>query len=146
MLVWIANADSLLQIGQNYYVYLDPASNKLIFAAWDQDGSFGNFRGGSNWTIYYPWSGDNPFLARIYAVDAFRNAYLARMAEFSKKLFLPERFAEQIARIAPALRPAIAEEGAQWLPGFDQVAAGQAGIMPFTRSRAESVKDQLLKP
>ncbi|MEO8070281.1 MAG: CotH kinase family protein [Acidobacteriota bacterium] len=144
VLAWIANSDSLLQIGQNYYVYLHPATNKLMFAAWDQDGSFGNFRGGStNRTIYYPWTGDNPFLARVYGVEAFRTLYLARMAEFSQTLFRPERFAEQIARIAPALRPSVAVEGAQWLPGFDQIAAGEAGIMPFVRARAPFVAGEL---
>ena len=148
VLVWIANADSLLQIGQNYYVYLHPTTNKLMFSAWDQDGSFGNFRGSgsTSWTIHYPWTGDNIFLARIYGVEAFRAAYLARMAEFSKTLFLPSRFVEQIARIAPVLRPAITEEGTQWLPGFDGVASGQAGILPFVRARATFVQAALAQP
>lgn len=144
VLVWIANADSLLQNGQNYYVYLHPRTRKLIFSAWDQDGSFGNFRvNATNWTIHSPWSGANPFLTRVYGVEAFRTAYLARMAEFTKTIFLPQRFAEQITRIAPALRPAVAEEGTQWLTGFDQIAAGQAGIVPFTRARAAFVKGEL---
>jgi len=73
VLVWIANADSLLQIGQNYYVFLHPKTNKLTFIAWDQDGSFGNFRNqAADWTIYYPWNGNNTFLGRIYNVEAFR--------------------------------------------------------------------------
>lgn len=145
VLAWIANGDSMLRIGQNYYVYLHPRTNKLMFAAWDQDGSFGNFRTGglSSAPIHYPWTGDNPFLARIYAVPAFRTAYLQRLGEFSSTLFLPERFADQMARIAPRLRSAIAEEGVQWLAPFDQVATGQAGLMPFVRGRAAFVRAAL---
>ena len=146
VLVWIANADSLLQIGQNYYVFLHPKTNKLTFIAWDQDGSFGNFRNqAADWTIYYPWNGNNTFLGRIYNVEAFRTTYLARMAELAKTTFKPERFAEQVASIAPAIRPAIAEEGTQWLPAFDQVASGQAGLLPYVKARASFVTGELAK-
>jgi hypothetical protein len=146
VLVWIANGDSILQMGQNYYVYLHPDTHKLIFVAWDQDGSFGNFRYNPQWAIYYPWAGTNLFLSRIYGVEAFRKAYLARMAEFSSTIFEPDRFAAEVAAIAPAIRPAIQEEGTQWLPPFDQVASGEAGLIPFVRARAGFVASELTRP
>jgi spore coat protein H len=126
-------------------VYLHPTTNKLMFLPWDQDFSFGNNRRGGNdaATIYFPWSDNNLFLGRMYAQNAFRLAYLNYMDEFSKTLFLPERFAAQIAEIAPVIRPAVQQEGTQWLAGFDQVASGQAGILPFVRARAASVIRQL---
>ena len=143
-LVWIANADSLLQVGQNYYVYLHPETRKFTFIAWDQDFSFGNNRWGStSWTIHSPWSGTNPFLARIYGVEAFRQAYLSRLADLNATVFRPDRFDPQIARLAPVLRPAIDEEGSQWLAGFDAVAGGQAGIIPFVRARHAFVAQEL---
>lgn len=148
VLVWIANPDSLLQIGQNYYVYLHPATHKLLFIPWDQDASFGNFRMGGGFesrTIFHPWSTVNPMLERIYKVDAFRNAYLDYMAEFTNTIFRPERFAAQMAAIAPVLRPAVEEEGAMWLPGFDAVANGSSGILPFAKARAAFVTSQLVK-
>ena len=144
VLSWIANSDSLLGIGQNYYVYMHPKTRKLIFSAWDQDFSFG--RGTPSWTIHYPWQGSNVFLGRVYAVDAFRNAYLARMAEFSKTIFRPERFEQQIREIAPVLRPAIEEEGRQWLTPFEAIAAGTNGILPYVRSRAAFVERELASP
>jgi hypothetical protein len=82
----------------------------------------------------------------VYAVDAFRTAYLAKIAEFSQTLFLPERFAAQMAEIVPAIRPAISEEGTQWLPSFDQMANGLGGILPFARARAEFVTNELHRP
>ncbi len=140
VLTWLANADSLLQLGQNYYVFLHPDTHKLTFVAWDQDGSFGNFRNNStSWPIETPWSNANPFLSRVYGVDAFRTRYLDRLREFSRTLFLPDRFAAQMAAIVPVIRPAVVEEGAQWLPSFDQMANGTSGILPFARARAQFV-------
>ena len=144
VLAWIANSDSLLQIGQNYYTYLHPETHKLHFIAWDQDFSFGNFRNsGPTWTIHYPWAGTNPFLGRIYGLEAFRTRYLARMRELADTVFLPDRFAAQVAEIAPVIRPSIEIEGTQWLPGFDQVASGTAGLLPYVRTRAAFVKSEL---
>jgi hypothetical protein len=145
VLAWLANHDSLLQNGQNFYTYLHPTTNRMHFVAWDQDFSFGNVRNNGSWSIYYPWSGNNRFLSRLYNVGAFRSKYLARMTEFSDRLFVPERFMKQLAEIAPAIRPSVALEGAQWLPAFDQIAAGRSGIVPYVASRAAFVKGELTR-
>jgi spore coat protein H len=143
VLVWLANSDSLLQNGQNFYTYLHPDTHRMHFVAWDQDFSFGNVRNNGTWTIYAPWSGNNRFLSRLYNVDAFRSKYLARMAEFSDRLFLPDRLMDQIKEIAPAIRPSVELEGAQWLTAFDQIASGRSGIVPYVTSRAAFVKSEL---
>lgn len=147
VLVWMANADSLLQMGQNYYVYLHPRTHKLNFIAWDQDGSFGNFSRSGNadsWSIYYPWNGNNTFLGRMYGVEAFRTLYLARLKEFTQTIFQPERFAAQLKEIGPAIRPSIlTEDNGTWVTQFDRIADGQAGILPFARNRNQSVISQL---
>ena len=151
VLVWLGNHDSLLQNGQNFYTWLHPDTNRMHFIAWDQDFSFGNNRASAtnrgvepaSWPIERPWSGSNRFLARLYSVEAFRARYFARLAEFSDRLFLPERFAAQVSEIAPVIRPSIERESADWLRGFDQIAAGRSGIVPFTMERAAFVKAQL---
>ena len=145
VLVWIANHDSLLQNGQNFYTYLSPDTNRMHFIAWDQDFSFGNGRtNGAGWSIYSAASA-NRFLSRVYNVAAFREKYLARMTEFSERLFVPERFAQQVSEIGPAIRPSIELEGKEWLGTFDQVVAGRSGIVPFATSRAAFVKSELEK-
>ena len=146
VLAWIANHDSLLQNGQNFYTYLHPETNRMHFVAWDQDFSFGNGRNfSSGLSIHSPWSGNNRFLSRVYAVEAFRSKYLARMAEFSDRLFVPDRFAQQVSEIGPAIRPSIELEGKEWLPVFDQVAAGKSGIVPYVTNRAMFVRGELEK-
>jgi spore coat protein H len=146
VLVWLANHDSLLQNGQNFYTYLHPGTNRMHFIAWDQDFSFGNGRSnGTSWSIYSPWSGDNRFLARLYKLEAFRSKYLARMSEFSERLFIRNRFMQQVSEIGPAIRPSVALEGEQWLPDLDRVISGSSGIVPYAASRAAFVTAELAK-
>ena len=146
VLAWIANHDSLLQNGQNFYTYLHPDTNRMHFISWDQDFSFGNGRlFGGGMSIDSPWGGNNRFLSRVFGVEAFRSKYLARMTEFSEKLFVPGRFAQQVAEIGPAIRPSIELEGKEWLTAFDEVVAGKAGIVPYVTNRATAVRAQLEK-
>jgi spore coat protein CotH len=143
VLAWLANHDSLLANGQNFYTYLHPDTNRMHFIAWDQDFSFGNTRNNSHWSIYAPWSGNNRFLSRVYSVDAFRTTYLARMAEFSDRLFIADRFRQQVGEIGPAIRPSVALEGAEWLDGLDRVIAGSSGVVPYVATRAKFVRAEL---
>ena len=144
VLVWLANHDSLLQNGQNFYTYLHPDTNRMHFIAWDQDFSFGNSRNLSGWSIYDAFSA-NRFMSRIYRVEAFREKYLARMTEFTERLFLAERFKQQVTEIGTAIRPSVELEGKVWLPNFDSVAAGTTGIVPYAANRAAFVKGELAK-
>ena len=56
---------------------------------------------------------------------------------------MPDRFAQQVALIGPAIRPSIELEGKEWLPTFDEVVAGRSGIVPYVASRARFVKGEL---
>jgi spore coat protein H len=143
VLVWLANHDSLLQNGQNFYTYLHPDTNRMHFIAWDQDFAFGNSRNNGALSIYSAWNGSNRFLSRLYGLEAFRSKYLARMTEFSDRLFVAERFKEQVAEIGPAIRPSIELEGAEWLTSFDRVVSGSSGIVPYVASRTAFVKAEL---
>jgi spore coat protein H len=150
VLVWINNIDSLLDRGQNFYLYEHPKSHLFSFVPWDQDHSFGAFasvdhRDYETGNIYKPWSDNIRFLARMDRVPAFRSAYLARMREFSGTIFTPDRFAAQVADLAPVIRPAVALESGR-LPRFEGVVAGRTGVVPFTIARARSVVAQLARP
>lgn len=170
--VWLSTLDSILALGQNFYVYLHPQTNRFQFMPWDLDHSFGQFGMGAsqsereNLSIVRPWRGENRFLERVFAVEAFRKLYLAHMEEYSRTIFIPERFRRQVDEIAAAIRPAVAEESEAKLARFDRVvaaelpdgAAGEGGlrgrrggggfmavkpIKGFVGPRAQSVLDQL---
>ena len=129
--VWLSTLDSILMMGQNFYVYLHPETHKFEFIPWDLDHSFGQFpMGGSQeqrekLSIQKPWRGSNRFLERVFNSDAFKKLYLATMTEFSKTLFLPERFNQQVDEVAAAIRPAVREESDIKLARFDKVVAGE---------------------
>ena len=161
VVVFLSDLDGLLGPGQNYYLYLDPRTQKFSFIAWDQDHSFGQFFRGTQsareqLSIHRPWSESSRFLERLFRVDAFKKLYLARLTEFSGTLFKPERFHRQVDELAVVIRPAIKEESDQRLLRFDRAVAGEvppgdAGmfrganipIKPFVKARSQSVIDQL---
>ncbi len=128
---WLSDMDGLLGPGQNFYVFLHPVTNKLLFMPWDQDHSFGQFpmRGTQEereqLSIQQPWEGSNRFLERVYRVEAFQTRYMARFKEFSAGLFRPERFGPQIVETAAAIRPAVQEESSEKLARFDKAVAGE---------------------
>jgi spore coat protein CotH len=41
--VWLSTLDSILTVGQNYYLYLSPKGHRFQFFPWDLDHSFGQF-------------------------------------------------------------------------------------------------------
>ena len=132
--VWLSNMDSILSMGQNFYVYLHPKTQQFQFLPWDFDHSFGQFpMAGSadeleRLSILKPWSGQVLFLERVFKVERFKRLYLDRMKEFSGTIFQPEGIQRQVDELALVLRPAVQEESAQLLARFDQVVAGKAVV------------------
>ncbi len=164
--VWLSTIDSILSVGQNYHLYLHPKTNQFQFIPWDLDHSFGQFPIGvsqeqrENLSIQKPWRGQNRFFERIFKVEAFKQLYLSRIAEFNQTLFKPERFAEQVDELAATIRTAVKEESEEKLARFEKAVAGEplegrsfgpgapAGqpikpIKTFVKVRAQSVSDQV---
>ena len=72
--VWLANMDSILAMGQNFYLSLSAKTNRFRILPWDLDLSFGGMGGGTELSIEHPWRGENRFLERLFAVGAFKKA------------------------------------------------------------------------
>ena len=132
--VWLSNMDSILSMGQNFYVYLHPKTQRFQFLPWDFDHSFGMFpMAGSaeeleNLSLLKPWSGRVLFLERVFNFEKFKRIYLARMEEFSKTIFQPERIQQQVDALAAVLRPVVREESDQLLARFEKVVTGEAAV------------------
>jgi hypothetical protein len=128
---WLSTLDSILGIGQNYYVYLHPQTGKFHFIPWDLDHSFGQFplmgtqEMREQLSIDKPWQGEKRLLERVYKVEAFQKLYRARLAEFSDTIFKPERLIQQVDQVAAAIRPAVKAESEAKLARFDKVVAGE---------------------
>ena len=163
VMVYLSDLDGILGPGQNLYLHWHPKTRQFQFIPWDQDHSWGQFDRASReqrdkLSIHHPWQGENFFLERMFKVEAFKKLYLARLDEFGKTIFNPERLGQQVDQIATAIRPSVREESESKLARFDKAVAGemlQGGgfgpfgggqvkpIKPFTKARTESVLDQL---
>ena len=128
--VLLSELDGILGPGQNFYLHLDPKTDRFQFLPWDLDHSFGQFgmRGSQEereqLSIHKPWQGKNAFLERVYKVAAFKQPYLARLKESSETLFTPARLAAQVDEVAAAIRSAVKEESSEMLQGFETAVAG----------------------
>lgn len=161
VMVYLSDLDGILGPGQNLFLHLHPKNQQFQFIPWDQDHSWGQFNRASQeqrdqLSINHPWQGENYFLERMYKVPAFKTLYFARLEEFSRTIFQPERLAEQVDEIAAVIRPAVQEEAEAKLARFDTVVAGELlsspgpfgggqlkPIKPFVKVRTESIRDQL---
>ena len=164
--VLLSNYDGFLSNGQNFYLYLDPGSNRFGFIPWDMDLSWGGFflmgtrQDRELASIWHPWVGQHRLLERVLGVDAFRQLYRAQLEAQLQRLFVPSRLNGRIDELAAILHDPIAAESDFRLGKFRQ-AVGEQSLEPradqrdhgpnrpahqlkrFIAARARSVREQL---
>ena len=138
-LVLLSSYDSILTDGQNFYMYLDPRSNKFGFIPWDLDAAWGEF-----WlatpaemaraSIWHPWVGENRFIQRVMAVEDFRRIYRARLENLLARVFVPSRLHRRIDDMAALIREPIAAESGFRLNKFEQA----VGLKPLKSALGET--------
>lgn len=136
--VLLPNYDGILARGQNFYMYLDPRSNKFGFIPWDLDAAWGQ-----DWiasmaeqeqaSIWHPWVGEKRFIERVMAVEEFRRIYRSHLEDFVARLYVSERLHRRIDEIAAIIRDPIAAHSAFRLDKFEQ----EVGWKPVHRSPGE---------
>jgi len=130
--VYLSTLDSILGMGQNFFVYLDPKSNKFQFIPWDLDNSFGQFpmagtqEEREQLSIKHPWQNENRFIERVFNVVAFQKLYRTHMKEFMGTIFQPQRFTNEVNTLTVALRNAVKDESPEKLAKFDKAVAGES--------------------
>ncbi len=158
--------DGFLSNGQNYFMVLDPRSNRFGFIPWDLDHSWGEFpftgthQEREESDLFHPWIGENRLLERIMKVDEFKSIYRTELDRQLKEIFVPTRLHERLNEIAKSIRPAIECESATRLGRFDRAVQdwdlpqpdGVGGFDPnvepfkikrFISARAKSARAQL---
>lgn len=123
--VLLSSYDGYLSNGQNFYMYLDPRSNKFGFIPWDQDHAWGEFgyigsaEKRETASIWKPASYNNKFLKRVLKVEAFRDVYRRKLEQGLAGPFSVERLNREIDALASIIRPAIAAESEFRLKRFE---------------------------
>lgn len=163
--VLLSHYDSILSLGQNFFMYLHPRSNKFGFIPWDLDSAWGHF-----WlaekeeferaSIWHPWVGENRFIERVMAVEEFRRIYRGHLEDFLASVFVPDRLHRRIDEMAAVIRDPVSAESAFRLNKFEQAVGlkplkpspGETKngvnhppheLKPFIEGRARSVRRQL---
>jgi hypothetical protein len=168
--VLLSSYDGYLSNGQNFYLYLDPKSNKFGFIPWDQDHGWGEFgyvgkaTQRENASVWEPWTYDNKFLKRVLKVEAFKKIYRQKLEDALAGPFTEENLNREIDSLAAVIRPAVAAESdfrlkrfdlsisEKWIDGPRDGAGGWQNEGPkapvhqlkrFIQARIQSVRGQL---
>ncbi|HIG30205.1 MAG TPA: hypothetical protein EYQ50_21365 [Verrucomicrobiales bacterium] len=121
-----SNFDGILSTGQNFYLYLDPRTNKFGLIPWDLDHSWGEFGLAGTAeireqaSIRRPWTQKNRFLERIMGVERFRKLYQDKLRSALDTHFHPHRLYSRIDELAKIIRNPIAAESSFRLRRFEQ--------------------------
>lgn len=114
--VLLSTYDGFLNNGQNFYLYLDPRTDRFGFLPWDLDRAWGEFpftgtaEQRERASIWRPWVADHRLLERAFRVPAFTNLYRQHLTTAHQRLFTPARLNARIDELAALVRPAIQEE------------------------------------
>jgi spore coat protein CotH len=112
----LANLDSFLGLGHNYYLYLRPDTNQFVFIPWDLDLSMGAFpMGGTpeqqvDLSVMHPHRGANKLIDRLLAMPEVSDKYRKLLQELMTACFTRERLLADIAALEKVTREPLARE------------------------------------
>jgi hypothetical protein len=155
--VALSSLDSFVGFGHNYYLYLDPKSNRFVFMPWDLDHSFGGLTllGSADeligLSIRRPWAGRNRLVERLLDDEKYFVQYTAHLRALLATTFTPAAIREELAAIDKLLAPirekekkAVAARGESWNAwGLLGVFNRPADVQTFVEKRVASLEAQL---
>jgi spore coat protein H len=139
----LANLDSPLLTGHNYYLYLDPTTDKLAWIPWDLNEAFGGFMGGGtasnmvNLSIHRPFSNPNRLTARVLALDGATQQYDAILRGLIETNFNAQRLGAKMDTLAKVLRDAVREDKQLSLAHFERHLSAGSGPVAGSESPAD---------
>ena len=114
---FLVNLDSFLGVGHNYYIYLNPQTNKFVFIPWDLDLSFGGFPMGGgtpeqqmDLSMKHPHSGQNKLIDRLLAIKEVDAQYQKLLKELAVTCFTKERLVKDLDLIEKTIKEPLAKE------------------------------------
>ncbi len=154
----LANLDSFLGFGHNYYLYLRPDTERFVFIPWDLDLSFGTWPVGgpqqqqATLSLTHPHIGANRLIDRLLADKETEAKYQTLLRELAAKGFAKEQLLKDLGAVEKAIRGPLAKEkkaaearkegGRGFGPPGGMFGAGMS-LKTFVERRTESVAAQL---
>ena len=127
----LSSYDGFLLNGQNFFLYLDPATGRFGFIPWDLDRAWGEFPFVGTVTdkekasIRRPWVADHRLLERLFAIPSFQALYLRRLEEIFSAQFDPQRLSARVQELAAVVRPALVDDSELRLEKFESAVTSQ---------------------
>jgi spore coat protein H len=100
--VLLANMDSILSTGHNFYIYVHPDTLKVHFIPWDLNLSLGTFdwvgpiRQQAELDLLQPYVLANRLTERVLAIAAYRKTYLDTIDHMTRTSFSPDFVRRQV--------------------------------------------------
>lgn len=154
----IVNLDSFFTIGHNYYLYLNPDTNKFAFIPWDLDlalcawPAVGTPDLQMTLSLTHPHSGENKLIDRLLAMKDVNEKYQQILKELAAGAFAKERLLKDVEAIERTTKDLIAKDAKAAAarkepPGgmpFGMPGGGQPpDLRTFVEKRTDSVAAQL---
>lgn len=150
------NTDSFLTTGHNYYIYLNPKTNRFVYMPWDLDISFAGFPAmGSveqqtNMNVLKP--GKLKLVDRLLAIPEVKEQYHKVVKELAEKVFTKQKLLADIEALDQATKESLALERksaevrkekldafSAWIGGL----VAPADLRSYVPRRADAVARQL---
>ena len=141
-----SNLDSILCVGHNYYLYLNPTDDKFYFIPWDMNLAFAGWVWlGSkddlvNLSIVHPHVSDNKLIERVLAIESYNRIYQHHLSDLLATVCAPDRLEKQIDQITALIK--VDEKKPSTQPTRDYNIKVPA-LRDFPRLRAAAIEAQL---
>jgi spore coat protein CotH len=160
----LSNLDSLLTMGHNFYIYLNPTTNKLVFIPWDLDLSLAGFpmvgtpEQQLDLSLAHPFAGQNKLIERLLAVKAVNDQYQQVLKQLATTAFSKEKLLADIETIEKATKDLKAKDakaaaarneggggmfGMGGPPGGGMLGRTPPDLKTFVEKRTASISAQL---
>ncbi|MBI1831539.1 MAG: CotH kinase family protein [Planctomycetes bacterium] len=112
----LPNTDCFFTTGHNYFIYLNPKTNKLVFLPWDLDIAFAGFPAmGSvdqqaTLSIQRPLGGRIKLVDRLFALPEVKEQYAKVLKDLVGHAFAKKRVLAELSAMQDALREPLAQE------------------------------------
>src|SRR5262245_3187270 len=132
----LANLDSPLLTGHNYYLYLNSATDRLAWIPWDLNEAFGGFMGGGraddmvDLSIHKPFARGNRLAERILALDGTTEKYNAILRGLIATNFTAQRLGGEMEATAKVIRDAVKQDQSLSLAQFERHLSENPGRAP----------------
>jgi hypothetical protein len=136
----LANLDSPLFTGHNYYLYLHPGTGRFHFLPWDLNEAFGGFFVAGtaaqqmDLSIAHPFGPRNRLFERLLAGPEMRAAFRQQFKDLLATSFRAEKLLADLAALRNVIAPTVTEDKTVASEPFEQNFTQNAPLGPLADS------------